>query len=300
MAVFTPSPLTLGTVQLGLTYGIANGSGLPSEGEACAVLDAATDGGITTLDTARAYGVSEERIGRWLAGRTDPATAPHIVTKIPAVPDGTAADKQAFVAAALDASAATLGRRPLDLVLVHRGADLLDASVRGSLEAARDAGVIGGFGASVYEPVMAERLLREVEISALQAPISLVDRRLATSGVLTEAARRGILVFARSVFLQGALLLDPDRLPPHLAPLAAVRRSLSEFDMPIATLALLGVRDLTGVSSVLVGVERAEQLIPHLAALQLPRLSQTVLGEIAAIAGSLPERVIDPSRWPKA
>lgn len=299
-AVFTPSVLTLGTVQLGLAYGIANGDGLPSEREAAAVLDAAAAGGITTLDTARAYGVSEDRIGRWLAGRTATAPTPQVVTKVPAVPDGTAAEKRAFVAAALDASAAALGRCPLDLVLVHRGADLLDAAVRGSLEAARDAGLIAGFGASVYAPAVADRLLREVDISALQAPVSLVDRRLAASGVLAEAARRGVLVFARSVFLQGALLLDPDRLPSHLAPLAPVRAALSEFGMPIAALALLGVRDLAGVSSVVVGVDRAAQLATHVAAMRRPRLPQSVMDGIASIARSLPEQVIDPSCWPKA
>lgn len=57
------SALSLGTVQLGLSYGINNADGKPSQETANAILNAAIDGGINTLDTAGAYGDSEVVIG---------------------------------------------------------------------------------------------------------------------------------------------------------------------------------------------------------------------------------------------
>ena len=60
------SALSLGTVQLGLSYGINNADGKPSQETANAILNAALDGGINTLDTAGAYGDSEVVIGNWL------------------------------------------------------------------------------------------------------------------------------------------------------------------------------------------------------------------------------------------
>ena len=62
------SRLSLGTVQLGMNYGIANRDGKPSLEQGMEVLQAAVDGGITSLDTAAAYGDSERVIGTFLRG----------------------------------------------------------------------------------------------------------------------------------------------------------------------------------------------------------------------------------------
>ena len=65
------SELALGTVELGLAYGIPQPgeTGIPAEAEAAAILNHAVDAGLTVIDTARAYGVAEERIGRALGHR---------------------------------------------------------------------------------------------------------------------------------------------------------------------------------------------------------------------------------------
>ena len=71
----------LGTVQLGLPYGIANRTGQPSYEEARAILVCAFEGDVNCLDTAAIYGTSEEVIGRALAelGIADKVT---IVSKV--------------------------------------------------------------------------------------------------------------------------------------------------------------------------------------------------------------------------
>ena len=60
------SRLVLGTVQFGLDYGIANVSGKPSFERVKAILTTAFDNGVTTLDTAAAYGDSEVVLGKAL------------------------------------------------------------------------------------------------------------------------------------------------------------------------------------------------------------------------------------------
>jgi aryl-alcohol dehydrogenase-like predicted oxidoreductase len=298
---FEPTPITLGAVQLGLSYGVANATGMPSEEEASAILDAAMAGGIEVIDTARAYGASEERIGRWLARRSTEKM--RIVTKIPAVPEADGEARYQFVSEALAASSRALGKRKLDLVLAHRGRDLLDNAVRAALEQAQADDLIAGFGASVYEPEEAAFLIRTVPIQALQAPISLADRRMAKSGLLEQADAAGIAVFARSAFLQGALLMAPERLPAHLNPLSetivSLGRLASDLGISLHAMALAGVRDLHGVASVVVGVERAEQLPPHLAAMKLPALPTDVMEKIDRLVERLPAEIIDPSRWPR-
>ncbi len=66
----TVSALGLGTVKLGRNKGVKYPGGftLPDDASAAALLDLAWDLGINLLDTAPAYGCSEERLGALLGG----------------------------------------------------------------------------------------------------------------------------------------------------------------------------------------------------------------------------------------
>lgn len=65
------SPLGLGTVKFGRNEGVKypQGFNIPEEGELADLLAGAKDHGINMLDTAPAYGTSEERLGRLLKGQ---------------------------------------------------------------------------------------------------------------------------------------------------------------------------------------------------------------------------------------
>ncbi|MFP4314020.1 MAG: aldo/keto reductase [Alphaproteobacteria bacterium] len=65
------SPLGLGTVKFGRNEGVKypQGFNIPDEKTLSNLLSLAKDLGINTLDTAPAYGTSEERLGRFLKGR---------------------------------------------------------------------------------------------------------------------------------------------------------------------------------------------------------------------------------------
>ena len=72
------SKITLGTVQLGMNYGINNSNGKPSEELANEILKTAIDGGITAFDTSSDYGTSEKVVGDYFR---DKQNKPLIVTK---------------------------------------------------------------------------------------------------------------------------------------------------------------------------------------------------------------------------
>lgn len=75
------SPLGLGTVKLGRDQGVKypNAFRIPDDRDARALLALARDLGIDLLDTAPAYGVSEERLGGLLRGQRDAWT---LVSKV--------------------------------------------------------------------------------------------------------------------------------------------------------------------------------------------------------------------------
>ena len=114
-------PFTLGTVQLGMSYGLAKSSSAWSTSGVSGILRAARERGIVWLDTARAYGQSEERIGRWMAGE---GVSFRIVSKFPSLEAVADSEVAAAVTAALDQTLTSLGVAGIDVYLAHRSADL--------------------------------------------------------------------------------------------------------------------------------------------------------------------------------
>lgn len=291
------SRITLGTVQFGMPYGKAKPTLPPDARALAATLDAALDGGITCLDTAGNYGDAESRIGGWLRGRRD---RPLIVSKLPPV-DRPDEDVPGHVDTCLAASLAALGVDRLDGYLVHRADDLHRPGVADRLRAAVDDGRIRTFGVSVYEPRQLDRALAVAGIGAVQLPASVFDQRFADAGLIGRCADRGIVVFVRSLFLQGALFLEPDRLPPHLLPLQPAMRHLraiaAEAGCPLASLALAAVLTLPGVTSAVIGVGSPQELCDNLAACKAMPPDEAAASARKA-AGGLPDAILDVRRWP--
>lgn len=77
------SRFMLGTVQLGMEYGLGSDRAKPSSEKAFAMLDQAAALGINAFDTANNYGDAECILGQWQKKRyRDLGAFPWIVTKI--------------------------------------------------------------------------------------------------------------------------------------------------------------------------------------------------------------------------
>lgn len=141
--------LALGTAQLGLNYGIANRQGQVSVDEAEeAILRHAQSSGMDTLDTAMAYGDSEQRLGViGVAGW-------HVVSKLPAIPDA-CPDVFRWVATSVQESLQRLQVTSLYGLLLHRPEQLLARDGERlylALQQLKDDGVVGKIGVSIYDP----------------------------------------------------------------------------------------------------------------------------------------------------
>ena len=119
------SPLGLGTVKFGRNRGVKypRAFELPSDRDALALLATAWDLGINLLDTAPAYGSSEERLGRLLQRCPQDWV---IVTKVGEEFDegGSRFDfSAAATRASVERSLKRLGVEALDAVLIHSDGD---------------------------------------------------------------------------------------------------------------------------------------------------------------------------------
>ena len=290
--------LALGTVQFGLRYGVANTAGQPAETEVAEILRHAAGVGVEVLDTARLYGDSEAVLGRCLP-------ADHgfrIVTKTPKFAGIDGASAAALLKASFTGSFERLRLPRLYGLLAHDANDLLgttgDAIWQAMQELRADQRVIR-IGASVYNGGQIDALLQRYPIDLLQLPMSLLDQRLIQSGHLDRLAERNIEVHVRSAFLQGALLMPPDRLPHHLA---GLRPCLEQISVRAAGLgisplqaALRFVSGLKQVAAVVCGVDSSEQFDQLAAALEQPEVALGI--EDAAACACNDIRLLDPSQW---
>jgi aryl-alcohol dehydrogenase-like predicted oxidoreductase len=202
--------LGLGSVQFGQAYGVSNATGQVPLMDVAAILRHAAVAGLSVLDTAANYGAAEDVLGT-LSGLTHPF---RLVTKTIALKNGLDA-----VLARARQSVATLGRKPVDLLLVHSAADLRSDdgyALWNGLLALRDGGLFKGIGISAYVADDPAQLARDFRPAAMQVPLSLLDQRLVRSGALAAVKDQGVEIHARSLFLQGLLFLEGDKLPPNL------------------------------------------------------------------------------------
>ncbi len=300
------SKLTLGTAQLRQKYGIANKNGKPGYKKSGEIIKAAIDGGINCFDTAPYYGDSEKIIGSYISSY--PALLGRLVTVTKLTPFELE-DKVDYTEV-LEAvrrqvleSAKRLRLRALPIYLLHSAADMdtYEGLIIESLRQLRTEGLIGRAGVAVYTPEEAEQALGIDVLSAIQIPINMFDHRLISTGLLKRLAERQFVIFVRSLFLQGLFLLDPTELPKGLElaelPLIKLIQLAARHERSVAEMAVAFVRDLPGITSVVIGAETAEQIRADIELMDCPPLSQALRDEIMSEFSGLPLELVNPSLW---
>ena len=300
------SALALGTVELGLDYGIETPGayGRPSENAAIRLVHAALDSGINFLDTARAYGDSERVLGLALKARRDRV---FLATKVdPRPPDGeTWSDDEVrrFMRESLETSLRFLQTDYIDIWKIHSIDESLLARHELLAEVfgeARERGQIRWAGASFYGAELPEATLALDLFDVMQITYSVLDQRV-SQRVLPIAEKKGVGLVARSVLLKGALTERADFLPDRLEPLRARSRQFRALIEELGD----GVTPAQGaiafalvqpqINTVLVGARTETELQEDLDALDLD-LTPSMVAKLSQLAIE-DEEMLDPSTW---
>jgi len=200
----------LGLIGIGKPWGYANPA-VPDEGQARRLLDRAWELGVRYFDTAPSYGVSEERLGRFLAGLTVAERGQvTIATKFGEHWD--AEKGEAYVdhrlealKRSVDGSMGRLGR--IDYLQLHKTTVevLRSRDLAAAWEYAAGLG-IGVKGASVSDLESAELAIGEAGYGIVQLPYNAAQRTF--EGVVERAAGRGMRIAVNRPFGMGRMLYE--------------------------------------------------------------------------------------------
>jgi aryl-alcohol dehydrogenase-like predicted oxidoreductase len=165
-----------------------------AEPEAGRLLGAALDLGVTLVDTARSYGLSEERIGRHLAHRRAEFV---LATKVGYGVEGEVDWTGGAVARGIDQALARLRTDVIDVVYLHScGLPVLrDGSILAVLDEARQAGKIRVVGYSGENGPL-HHAIASGRFGALECSVNLCDQRV-LGAALPDAAAGGLGVIAK-------------------------------------------------------------------------------------------------------
>lgn len=297
------SAFQLGTVQLGMEYGLGERN-KPSDERSFAILDRAMELGVNTLDTADNYGASEPTIGRWLAKcRAEGKELPWVVTKISTLKHGSYDIVRDDILRKTEMCQKNLGMDTLDCLMIHSYEDYADdrdnvQKIFDELKAqkAYHYNAISAYSRHDYG------VIAESGFDATQIPLNVFDWTQIDNGGMEKLQKSGMMVFTRSVFLQGLVFHTPETLDPGMdVCLPYLKRYIElykEFGLDPATLALSFALSVPGVTAAVLGCDNVKQLESNCDLInRTVELTQEQLDKIHDAFRNIDPRAINPGAW---
>jgi aryl-alcohol dehydrogenase-like predicted oxidoreductase len=286
--------LVLGTAQFGLDYGILNPDGQIGAEEALSILDGARGGGIDMLDTAIAYGNSEDMLGQLGTSGFS------IITKLPSS-ENAEMSLSDWAVRQIEISCRRLGVNSVEAVLLHRPDELVGSRGEELAEALRQLkrqGLSSKTGISIYSPSQLDAIWPHWKPDIVQCPYNILDRRIELSGWAAKLAASGVELHLRSAFLQGLLLVHPDKLATSFLhwkqQFMAIGSWANERGLTAMQASLGCALGLEPASAVIVGVNSKRQLDEILNASKFGAIA------VPESLSSADERLLNPTLWPTA
>lgn len=286
--------LMIGTAQWGLDYGISNNQGKTDNKEIQKILDIAQANGINSLDTASAYGNAEKITGK--LARADNI----IVTKISiGNQDREASQISNEIRTRIKTSYADLGGETLEGILVH-DPDNLEKREHShgwdTLIRMKEEGFMKKIGISVYHPRQAELLSNIYKPDIIQIPFNAFDQRGESLGILKQLKENGVEIHARSIFLQGLLLMDladiNDYFMPWRLKIKRWHKYCSNNKITLLQGAVANAMREKNIDKFIVGVENMYQLEEIVEATK-----KTVHEYFQSSYSESEEGLINPTKW---
>jgi len=292
------SKLTLGTVQFGMPYGIANKTGCPSYNEVREIMRTAWENGVSSLDTAATYGSSEEVLGKVMKD-LNISKKMCITTKIIHMQSGLSKSEAAqVIEKSITNSLSLLGVEKLEYCVFHDENNFIYYDL---LLPWKEKGCVARTGVSVSTPDAALKIAGTGTVDYLQIPVNVLDSRFLQHAISKTPNQNKPVLFARSVYLQGLLLMPAGEIPAGASDAIPVITQLIKIaglhGMTMQELCLRYVLSIKEIHSVIIGVDTRMQLLDNLTLFSRGPLDENLFKEIKSIIPILPEKCLTPGSW---
>lgn len=249
--------LVLGTVQFGLDYGINNSLGKPSTETSFEIINYALDKGISTIDTAIAYGSSQEVIGKF--NHSFPNRRANIISKFE---PGIRSDS---LEESLKDICENTNTESLYAVMFHRFDDYLHYRDKTEeLEKLKDSKLTLKLGVSVYSNEELLSITQDGLCDIIQIPFNMLDNNSKRKEAILKARESGIEIHTRSAFFQGLFFVPPEKLDVQFSgikPAIKQIQSLAKYyKIELGEMALNYALHQEHIDGVVIGVDSKEQL----------------------------------------
>ncbi len=287
--------MILGTVQLGLDYGINNHFGKPDKNIAFQILEEAYNHKVRFLDTASAYGDSEKIIGEF---QRNTGCKFQISTKC-----SEDLDKVSLLTS-FEHSCERLCVKEIDIYYLHSFSQCKNVSAIESLIVLKAKKKIRRIGISIYSPEEMDYILNNLpEIDIIQFPFNILDcYRWKKSHLFDLAYKRKKQLYARSIFLQGLIFnSETDRIIKKLEAqkyISYLRHLALDKGLTIQELAFAYVNSVTQINGMIIGCETKKQLKNNIHLFKKNYyLSKNELDTIENYMCDIPDIIVDPRQW---
>lgn len=294
--------LCLGTVQLGMRYGVNNAIGRqPTQKESFEILDLALANNIKYLDTAAAYGSAEQILGEYnIAAKNVPITTKLLPNVLDKHPEKKAID---IIEQEVTESLNKLKIKQLDGYLLHTPEYFYNKEVMFALQEIKKSGYVQNIGVSIYEEQHAVDVVKSGLCDYIQIPYSIFDQRVNSTDFFAIAKEQGVKVFARSAFLQGLILMQENTIPRQLSMaidyLKQLDKIIAKYNFSRLEAGLLFSYQNENIDKVVFGVETTKQLEEDLQIVKEKRDFSACKEELEYSFSGVPKSIIFPSLWKK-
>ncbi len=297
-----PSLFTLGTAQLGMAYGLANRMGRLDKQQAFKVLDESVSQGVTSFDTAAAYGNSEDILGDYFY--QNQGMEYEIITKLkPLVFDSETLENAAIqkTKESVELSLEKLKINSIPILMFHRYDDLIwqNHCLLNYLKSLKH---VKKIGVSVYTPEQAIMAMSLDGISVIQLPTNLLDMRFIKQRVFESAKKKSIRIYIRSIYLQGLILMNADNVPSYLQEaksfIIRLRKICNHHNVSLQELTIMFLKMIQGDNQIVIGCETAGQVRENAQLIiSAPKMNQKIQAELFEEMTGISDYVINPSLW---
>lgn len=279
--------IILGTVQLGLPYGINNIEGKPTEAEANKILDFAFSNGVTSLDTADNYGEALQVIGKYKALTK---RSFRIINKFKV--------DETILFEKLNRSLNLLQVPSLFCYMYHHFPDYESGSVIQDLRELKKKGLTEKIGISLYNVNQLSQVVDDADIDVIQIPVNILDLNKEKEELLIKAKESGKEVHARSIYLQGLFLKNSASLTGNLTEmkpyLEMIKRTSLTHNIDVKKAALNFVLQKKFVDCVVLGIDHVSQLKENFTMID-PMFDDHIFDTIEV--GSKDAYLLNPANW---